>query len=190
MNKGRLEAFTDAVIAIAATIMVLELRPPEGVSLRALSTDWPILLAYIFSFTLIYVVWYSHHNIFNKAKIISTRTFLLNGLWLFALTLVPFSTAWVGQHVADTLPEVVYLVVLLLWSVTFQLMDMSIMKDNPNIVRDISNQFSTRLLLYGGYVFGIILAFIWPIGSLLTVGAISAMLSIDLLRVAPTPPNK
>lgn len=56
MNKGRLEAFKDAVIAIAATIMVLELRPPKGVTLKTLSQDWPILLSYIVSFTLIYVV--------------------------------------------------------------------------------------------------------------------------------------
>ncbi|MFD1431468.1 TMEM175 family protein [Lacticaseibacillus yichunensis] len=190
MNRGRLEAFTDAVIAIAATIMVLELRPPKSVSLRGLAADWPIMVAYVFSFTMIYVVWYSHHNLFNKAKIISTRTYLFNGLWLFSLTLVPASTAWVGQHADKTLPEVVYLGVLLLWSLAFQLMDESVIKDNPGISRDVSNNVAARLWLYGGYVAGILVALVWPIGALLIVGGISLGLTGQLLRTKPTPVNK
>lgn len=187
MNKNRLEAFTDAVIAIAATIMVLELQPPDGVSLHSLAAEWPTMVAYLLSFWLIYVVWFSHHNLFNKAKSISTRTFLLNGLWLFTLTLVPFATAWVGRHADKTLPEVCYLVVLLLWSITFQLMDESVLKDNPGIDRDFSNRRQFRLWLYGGTVAGIILALFWPLAALICVGAISGCQSVQLLRTNPTP---
>ncbi|MCI1987509.1 MAG: TMEM175 family protein [Lactobacillus sp.] len=187
MNKGRLEAFTDAVIAIAATIMVLELHVPEEVSLHALAEDWPIIIAYIFSFWIIYMVWFSHHNVFNKAKFISTRTFMLNGLWLFTLTLVPVTTAWVGKHANQTLPEVCYLAVLLLWSIAFQLMDESVLKDNPGLPRDSANREGIRWWLYGGYAVGIIIAFFWPLISLLVVGLISACLSVELLRTKPTP---
>lgn len=187
MNKNRLEAFTDAVIAIAATIMVLELRPPQNVTLQGLSADWPTLIAYIFSFWLIYVVWFSHHNIFNKAKLISTRTFMFNGIWLFMLTLVPATTAWVGEHADQTLPEVCYLTVLLLWSVAFQLMDQSILRDNPGIPRDRTTRASARWWLYGGTVAGIAIAFVRPLAALLTVGIISFCLSLELLQTKPTP---
>lgn len=187
MNKGRLEAFTDAVIAIAATIMVLELRPPKSVSLHSLAADWPTLVAYIFSFLIIYTVWFSHHNVFNKAKIISTRTFMLNGLWLFLLTLVPVSTAWVGRNADETLPEICYLTVLLLWAIAFQLMDRSILKDNPGTAGDHTNQPAFRWWLYGGSGLGIAVAFFWPLGALLIVGLISACLSVGLLRSQPEP---
>lgn len=76
MNKSRLEALTDAIIAIAATIMVLELQVPEHNSIHSLMENWPIFLAYTISFFLIYIVWFNHHNIFKKAKIISTKTYI------------------------------------------------------------------------------------------------------------------
>ena len=72
MNKNRLEAFTDAIIAIAATIMVLELHIPQYNTLASLVEEWPVFLAYFISFTLIYTVWYNHHNLFKKAKIYIT----------------------------------------------------------------------------------------------------------------------
>lgn len=187
MNKGRLEAFTDAVIAIAATIMVLELRPPKSVSLQGLTEDWPTFVAYFFSFWIIYMVWFSHHNVFNKAKVISTRTFMFNGLWLFMLTLVPFVTAWVGEHAEQTLPEIGYITVLLLWSIAFQFMDESILRDNPGLQHDNANQPAIRWWLYGGYVLGIVIAFIWPLVSLLIVGLITAFLSVGIMRTQPEP---
>lgn len=118
MNKARLEAFTDAIIAIAATIMVLELKVPAQATLQGLLSEWQVLLAYVISFIFIYVVWFSHHNIFKKAKTITARTFIYNGIWLFLLTLVPFTTRWVGSNVNATFPEFLYVLVLLLWSIT------------------------------------------------------------------------
>lgn len=190
MNKSRLEAFTDAVIAIAATIMVLELHPPKSESLQGLFSEWPVILSYVISFAMIYIVWFSHHNMFNKAKVISTKTFMFNGVWLFSLTLVPFATTWVGNHPDGTIPEVVYLSILLIWSFSFQLMDEQVLRDNSNIKRDVSNNLISRLFLYGGYVLGIIIAFFWPIASLFLVGIITIVLSIQLTSIKPTPPNK
>lgn len=106
------------------------------------------------------------------------------------MNLVPFATAWVGQHIDKTVPEVVYLIVMFLWSAIFQLMDQSILKDNPEMRPDNSNRLSSRLLLYGTNIFGIFLAFVWPIGALLTVGVISMIHMIDLLRVSPVHPTE
>ncbi|KRL78844.1 TMEM175 family protein [Secundilactobacillus paracollinoides] len=187
MNKARLEAFTDDVIAIAATIMVLELHTPKTDSLRGLLTDWPVLLSYIISFTLIYIVWYSHHNAFNKAKLITTKTFLYNGMWLFTLTLVPFATAWVGEHPDAAVPELFYLVILLIWALIFQLMDEQIIRDNPKVKRDASNNLRTRIILYGGYIVGMILAFVWPISALFLVALITVVLAVQLTMAPATP---
>lgn len=181
MNKGRLEAFTDAVIAIAATIMVLEMRPPEENSVRALLALWPVFVSYTVSFALIYVVWYSHHNIFRKAEVISPTTFFLNGMWLFFLTLVPFATAWIGKHPDETLPEFVYTLVLLLWSLSFQLMDHRIVRDNPDQDADVSDRPLLRAVLYGGISLAMLFSFFFPIVSLIIMSFASITTVVGML---------
>lgn len=169
MNKSRLEAFTDAIVAIAATIMVLELHTPKEPTLQGLLDEMPTFIAYIVSFVLIYLVWYNHHNIFKKAKYISTQTYFFNGLWIFWLTLIPFTTRWVGIAPDHTLPEFFYIMDLFLWSLSFQLMDRQIIKDNPQVKRDETNSFTFRLLLYLVYAVAIIISFVYPIGSLMLI---------------------
>ena len=88
--KERLVAFTDAIIAIAATIMVLELVTSEDTTLQGLLSQWPVFIAYLTSFDLIYLVWLNHHNAFQKIEHVTIRIFVLNGIWTFFLTLVPF----------------------------------------------------------------------------------------------------
>ncbi|WP_051999854.1 TMEM175 family protein [Schleiferilactobacillus shenzhenensis] len=166
VNKTRLEAFTDAIVAIAATIMVLELHAPKGFTVRGLLAEWSVGLAYLVSFALIYVVWYYHQNAFKKAAIISSRTFLINGLWIFMVTLIPFVTSWVGDYPKRTLPEILYATVLLCWAASFQLLDWSIVRDNLAAQRDASNGFTRRLVLYGGFVLTIVVAFFAPVYSL------------------------
>ena len=86
-------AFTDAIIAIAATIIVLEMKVPEdGFTIAALLVQWPIFAADAVSYFLIYLAWRSHRNAFQKADVLTTGTYLINGIWLFLLTLVPFGT--------------------------------------------------------------------------------------------------
>lgn len=178
MNKNRLEAFTDAIIAIAATIMVLELHVPESDTLAGLLEEWPVFLAYFISFTLIYAVWYNHHNLFKKAQNITTQTYIFNGIWVFLLTLVPFTSNWVGSSPDDTLPAVLFTLILLLWSVMFQILDWQILKDNPDAKRDVTNRFSYRFALYGGYAIALILAFMIPLYSLIGIGIISVSMML------------
>jgi uncharacterized membrane protein len=180
MNKTRLEAFTDAIIAIAATIMVLELKAPTDITISALAGQWPVFLAYIISFFLIYIVWYSHHNILKKANILSTKTYLLNGFWVFWLTLVPFVTKLIGQHPNETIPMFLYLLVQILWSITFHVMDNQILKDNPDAKKDMTTSNTMRAILYGGFAIELVFAFVMPLISLILVGIVTLIIAANM----------
>lgn len=182
MNKGRIEAFTDAIVAIAATIMVLELHVPKEANIRGLIEEWPVFLAYIISFSLIYIVWFNHHNLFYKAKFISPRTYLYNGIWLFFLTLVPFTTNWVGSEPNKLLPEFLYVLNILLWTIMFQVMDNSIVKDNPGVAKDETNNFKYRSILYGGYLLAFAVAFIQPILCLFMILIFTVVMAIGFFK--------
>jgi uncharacterized membrane protein len=112
--------------------------------------DATVFIAYVVSFSQIYLVWKNHHDLFEKAEVVSQRTFVLNGIWLFFCTLVPFNTRWIGEAPDSLLPELLYVLDLALWSVLFQIMDFSVLKDNPAARPDSTNQKHFRFLLYGG----------------------------------------
>lgn len=183
INKERLVAFTDAIIAIAATIMVLELVTPEDTSIRGLLSQWPTFLAYLTSFDLIYLVWLNHHNAFQKIEHVTMRVFVWNGIWTFFLTLVPFTTRWVGEHPNDTLPEFLYVFIMFAWSLIFQLMDNQIMKDFPGTMPDVTNSRKVRIPLYIGFVIALTVSFVVPILSLLLLLVIVVILTIGIFRM-------
>jgi TMEM175 potassium channel family protein len=113
VTRGRLEAFSDAVIAIVMTIMVLELVPPEEPTLDALVHLWPVVLAYVLSFAHLAIYWNNHHHLLQAAKTVSGRVLWTNMLLLFSLSLVPFATDWMGETLFAPLPTAVYGLVLL-----------------------------------------------------------------------------
>ncbi|MEP7040246.1 MAG: TMEM175 family protein [Chloroflexota bacterium] len=108
MTKGRLEAFSDGVIAIIITIMVLELRPPEGTSLENLRPLVPTFFSYLLSFALLGAWWNNHHHLLQAAKVIDARVLWANLHLLFWLSLFPFGTAWVGQTTFSPIPVATY----------------------------------------------------------------------------------
>jgi TMEM175 potassium channel family protein len=114
MSKGRLEAFSDGVIAIIITIMVLELRPPDGVSLEDLSPLLPAFAIYALSFALLGIYWANHHHLLQGARTVDGRVLWANLHLLFWLSLFPFGTAWVGDSGFSSIPVATYGVVLLL----------------------------------------------------------------------------
>jgi uncharacterized membrane protein len=114
MSKGRLEAFSDGVLAIVITIMVLELRPPEGTEFEDLFSLWPKILAYAMSFAYIAIYWVNHHHLFQAVRTVSARVLWANILLLFALSLVPFATAWMGEHEFGPNTVAIYNLVLIL----------------------------------------------------------------------------
>ena len=177
MNKDRVIALTDGIVAIAATIMVLELSVPSTVTLEALKTQIPTFYAYIISFALVYLSWRSHHNAFEKAYNIDGKIFIINGIWVFFITLVPFVTGLVGNDPNNTLACVLYIVTIFLWSFTFQFLDIAIVRANPESEKDEVRQNPQRLILFGSYALAFIFCFITPIMSLAIMGiAILGML--------------
>jgi uncharacterized membrane protein len=113
MTKTRLEAFSDGVIAILITIMVLELRTPEAPTLGALRPLVPTLLAYVLSFIIVGIYWNNHHHLLQATRGITGAVLWPNLHLLFWLSLLPFTTHWMGEHYTEPVPTAVYGVVLL-----------------------------------------------------------------------------
>lgn len=106
MNKGRVEAFTDAVVAIILTIMVLEFKTPETAKWTGIIHQLPYFFAYIVSFLFVGVAWYNHHYMFALALRISKKVYWINNLWLFSMSLLPVATGWVGKFPQATGPSI------------------------------------------------------------------------------------
>jgi uncharacterized membrane protein len=114
MTRGRLEAFSDGVIAILITIMVLELVPPHGTQFADLLPLWPKFLSYVMSFAYLAIYWNNHHHLLQAAKTVSGRVLWANMLLLFWLSLVPFATSWMGENDFASQPVALYGVVLIM----------------------------------------------------------------------------
>ena len=114
MSKGRLEAFSDGVIAILITIMVLELQVPEEVEWQSLQPVVPIFLTYVLSFVVLGIYWNNHHHLIHAADRISGGILWANLHLLFWLSLIPFVTGWMGRHHLAPIPTAVYGVAMLL----------------------------------------------------------------------------
>jgi uncharacterized membrane protein len=122
VTRGRLEAFTDAVIAIVMTIMVLDLRSPAGQGFSDLRPLLPKFLVYALSFTFLAIYWNNHHHLMQVVERIDGRVLWANMGLLFSLSLTPAATSWLGEHPRDTAPVVVYGLVLLLSAVAYFLL--------------------------------------------------------------------
>src|ERR1051326_8809097 len=122
MEKGRLEAFSDGVIAILITIMVLELRVPRGSDLAALRELAPIFSIYVLSFLFLGIYWNNHHHLLQAAKQVNGLVLWANLHLLFWLSLVPFVTGWMGENHFAALPTSVYGVVMLAAAIAYKLL--------------------------------------------------------------------
>ncbi len=128
MNKGRLEAFSDGVIAIIITIMVLELKVPHGDSLSALSPLVPVFLSYTLSFVNLGIYWNNHHHMLHATRQISGNVLWANLHLLFWLSLVPFVTGWMGENEFAPIPTAMYGVVLLMAAIAYWILLQTILR--------------------------------------------------------------
>jgi uncharacterized membrane protein len=119
MTKSRLEAFSDGVIAIIITVMVLELRVPHGPELAALRPLIPVLLSYVLSFIFLGIYWSNHHHMLQAVKHVDGRVLWANLHLLFWLSLIPFVTGWMGENHFAAAPVALYGVVLLLAAIAY-----------------------------------------------------------------------
>ena len=164
MSKGRLEAFSDGVLAIIITIMVLELRAPEEGSLSALTPLLPKFLSYILSFIILGIYWNNHHHLWQVVEKISGGVLWANLHLLFWLSLIPFVTSWMGESGFDVIPVALYGVVLWMCALAYYIMVRALMVNHSQeslLASALGNKAKERrsLLLYSAAV---PLAFISP----------------------------
>src|SRR5688572_24001132 len=129
MGKGRLEAFSDAVIAIIITIMVLELKVPHGESLESLRPLVPIFLSYVLSFVYVGIYWNNHHHMLQASKRVSGPVLWANLHLLFWLSLFPFASGWMGENHFGALPTAFYGVILLMAAIAYYLLQLAIIRE-------------------------------------------------------------
>jgi uncharacterized membrane protein len=126
MSKGRLEAFSDGVIAILITIMVLELKVPHGADWAALEPLLPVFLSYVLSFVFLGIYWNNHHHMLQATSHINGKILWANQHLLFWLSMVPFATGWMGENDFAPLPTAVYGAVLFMSGVAYALLQRAI----------------------------------------------------------------
>ncbi|WP_342619955.1 TMEM175 family protein [Rhodoferax sp. GW822-FHT02A01] len=128
MNKNRLEAFSDGVIAIIITIMVLEIKVPHGEELADLQPLWPIVLSYVLSFVNVGIYWNNHHHLLHATRHVNGGILWANLNLLFWLSLMPFATAWVGENHFAATPMALYAADLLMCAISYTLLQVCIIK--------------------------------------------------------------
>ncbi len=164
MEKNRLEAFSDGVLAIIITIMVLELKVPHGADIQALEALLPVFLSYVLSFIYVGIYWNNHHHMFQATKRVSGGILWANLHLLFWLSLFPFSTGWIGENHLASLPTAAYGFVLLMAGVAYYILQYLIIVDqgtNSLLATAIGRDWKGKLSPLA-YLIAIPLAFVSP----------------------------
>ncbi len=130
MKTSRLEAFSDGVLAIIITIMVLELKPPNETSLVGLLSIVPIFISYLVSFIYVGIYWNSHHHLFQITETVNGKILWANLHLLFWLSLIPFTTSWIGENHMESMPVALYGFVFLMSGISFLLLKCLILKNH------------------------------------------------------------
>jgi uncharacterized membrane protein len=164
MGKNRIEAFFDGVVAIIITIMVLEMKVPHGNSIETLSPLIPVFLSYILSFIYLGIYWNNHHHMMHAAHGVTGSMLWANLHLLFWLSLIPFTTGWMGENHFATLPAAAYGVVLLMAAIAYWILQQRIIASQGEaslLKKAVGNDWKGKLspLLY---VVAIVLAFLSP----------------------------
>jgi len=166
MTKGRLEAFTDGVVAILITIMILDLRVPHGSDLAALRPVLPHFLIYVLSFIFLGIYWSNHHHMFHAVHHVTGAILWANLHLLFWLSLVPLVTGWIGENGSAATPTAAYGVVLLCCAIAYTLLQTLIIRHDPHTIlasavgSDLKAKVSLAL-----YLAAVPLAFVNPVIS-------------------------
>jgi uncharacterized membrane protein len=185
MKKGRIEAFSDGVFAIIITIMVLEIKVPEGTGPATLVPLIPKFISYALSFIFVGIYWNNHHHLFHAIKRVTGRIMWANLNLLFWLSLFPVATGWMGEHHFSLWPVVAYGIVLCLAAMAYLLLVIMIKKtqgSNSLILDAIGNDIKGKVSVCG-YVLGIGLSFINPWFGAALYSAVAAFWFIPDKRI-------
>jgi uncharacterized membrane protein len=185
MGKDRLAAFSDGVIAILITIMVLELKIPHGADWHALASVAPSLLTYVMSFVYLAIYWNNHHHLLHTVTRVDGLILWANSHLLFWLSLVPAATAWMGENLAVPLPTALYGATLLMPAIAYYLLQMAIVHRHGRhsllaeaLGRDLKGKASPFL-----YAAGIAFAFVYPWASIAIYVLVALMWLIPDRRI-------
>lgn len=186
MHKGRLEAFSDGVLAIIITIMVLELKVPhETPTLTALQPLWPVFFSYVLSFIYIGIYWNNHHHMFQAVQQVSGGILWANLHLLFWLSLIPFVTGWLGENHLAAAPAALYGVVLLMAGLAYWILQQTILHapgGNPVLAqaigRDVKGKISPVI-----YAVAVGLSFVLPWGAIALYVLVALMWLIPDRRI-------
>ena len=167
MNKGRMEAFSDGVIAVIITIMVLEMKAPHGVDLESMRPVVPVFLSYFLSFVFIGIYWNNHHHLLQAVRQVNGSILWANNHLLFWLSLAPFVTAWMGENPFAALPVAVYGADLLCAAIAYFILTRMLLahhgKDST-LARALASDFKEKISV-AIYAAAIALAFFQPLAS-------------------------
>ena len=185
MTKGRLEAFSDGVLAIIITIMVLELKVPEGFTFASLKPLYPKIISYIVSFVYVGLYWNNHHHLFQIVRKVNGKVLWSNLNLLFWLSLMPVTTNWIGESHFERDPIIAYGFVLIMCSISYNIVEYFVIQIEGEesalkkaVKSKVKENISTAL-----YFFGIGLSFINPYISLLMYGTVAIMWLIPDRRI-------
>lgn len=163
MNKTRLEAFSDGVFAILITILVLELKIPHGDDLESLRPLLPVFLTYILSFVYLGIYWNNHHHMLQATKHVNGKILWANLHLLFWLSLVPFTTGWMGENHFATLPTAVYGMVLLCAAISYTILQAFILQrhkgESDELAAAIGSDIKGKISIFL-YVVAVVAAFL------------------------------
>lgn len=185
MNKERFTGFSDAIIAIEVTILILEIEPPEQATLAAVLKQGGSFAAFSASFLLIMATWYFHHNIINVAHRVTFPVYLANTLWIFVMSLFPLATAWVGRYPLAFWPECLFILVTLVWMGAYSLLVYSLDVANPEQRHEFYALGNSRTNLR--WRFGIVVAVLlilpwWPIAGIIGQILLGVASAVSTLR--------
>jgi len=160
MGKNRLEAFSDGVIAIIITIMVLELKVPHSADFHALLPLWPVFMSYVLSFVYVGIYWNNHHHLIHAVQEVSGGVLWANLHLLFWLSLIPFVTAWTGENHFETGPTAAYGFVLFMCAIAYSVLAYVLIANHPKnktLARALENDRKGKLSIVL-YITGVVIS--------------------------------
>lgn len=189
MTKGRIEAFSDGVIAIIITIMVLELKVPHGHELSALLPLWPVFVSYVLSFLYVGIYWNNHHHMFHAVRHVGGWVLWANLHLLFWLSLLPFSTGFMGENSFAAAPVAVYAFNLFMCAVSYTLLVVALVGQHgrqSDFAAALGSDTKSKVSL-GLYVVAIALAFPAPLVAFVILACVALIWVVPDRRFARHP---
>ena len=191
MTKGRIEAFSDGVLAIIITIMVLELKVPHGHDLEALRPLIPVFLSYVLSFLYVGIYWNNHHHTFHAVKQVGGWVLWANLHLLFWLSLLPFATGFMGENEMAAVPVAIYAVDLTMCAVAYTLLIRALVAEHgkeSDFAKALGSDTKGKISL-ASYLASIGLAFVSPLGALVLMAVVAAIWVVPDRRFARAAPK-